>query len=533
MHHLSRLLLSLLLLFSAVPALAQGAGWTISEIKGRVVVIDSRGERPASAGQALVPGATVRTQARASAVLVRGREFVTLRQNAQVRIPEAARSRSIVQIIQDYGSALFNIGKQADPPFGVETPYLAAVVKGTTFIIAVGEDGATLQVTEGAVEAATPDGGARELVLPGAVAMVAANDTMRLVIEGEGRRVIDSPARPAGGPAAAAPAPGAAPIRGAGPAAERTGRRIAEPIAGTPGDLRGFTGGFVSGEVAVIAATVVADNTARRSDPPFSGGGNGNGNGGGNGAGQDQGNGGGAGDGNGGDQGNGAGNGQGGNGGNGGDGAGNGNGGNGSGQGNGQDGNGNAGNGNGGNGQGNGSDGNGGGQGNGNGNGNGNGGGNNGSGGNGNGDAGDDGNGGGDDDGDDDRGNGGNGNAGGNAGGNGNGSGGGSGRGDPDDGDDGSDDGDDGSDDGDDGSDDSNGRGGKGDDGADGQRGMDAGPALRQRIGGANVVGDGPAAPQNRADVPAGRLIDRAYGAAGRDLPRAMADRAAPFADPL
>lgn len=500
MHHLSRLLLSLLLLFSAVPALAQGAGWTISEIKGRVVVIDNRGERPASAGQALVPGATVRTQARASAVLVRGREFVTLRQNAQVRIPEAARSRSIVQIIQDYGSALFNIGKQADPHFGVETPYLAAVVKGTTFIIAVGEDGATLQVTEGAVEAATPDGGARELVLPGAVAMVAANDTMRLVIEGEGRRVIDSPARPAGAPAAAAPAPGAAPMRGAGPAAERTGRRIAEPIAGTPGDLRGFTGGFVSGEVAVIAATVVADNTARRSDPPFSGGGNGNG--GGNGGGQDQGNGGGAGGGNGGDQGNGAGNGQGGNGGNGGDGAGNGNGGNGSGQGNGQNGNGNGGNGNG----------------NGNGGGGNNGGGNNGSGGNGNGDAGagDDGNGGGDDDGDDDRGNEGNGNAGGNAGGNGNGSGGGSGRGDPDDGDDGSDDG--------------NGRGGKGDDGADGQRGMDAGPALRQRIGGANVVGDGPAAPQNRADVPAGRLIDRA---AGRDLPRAMADRAAPFADPL
>ena len=207
MQTLSRLLLPLiLLLFSGTPALAQNGAWTISETKGTVTVIDTRGQRPATAGLQLAAGATVRTQAKSSAVLVRGREFVTLRQNAQIRIPEAARSRSIMQIIQDYGSAMFNIGKQADPHFGVETPYLAAVVKGTTFIITVGSDGATLQVTEGAVEAATRDGGARELVLPGAVAMVAAGDPMRLVIEGETRKVIDSPARPAGGAASAAPA---------------------------------------------------------------------------------------------------------------------------------------------------------------------------------------------------------------------------------------------------------------------------------------------------------------------------------------
>lgn len=109
----------------------------------------------------------MRTQARSSAVLVREREFVTLRQNAQIRILEAERSRSVMQIIKDYGSALFNIGKQPNPHFGVETPYLAAVVKGTTFIITVGNDGATLQVTEGAVEASTRDGGARELILRG------------------------------------------------------------------------------------------------------------------------------------------------------------------------------------------------------------------------------------------------------------------------------------------------------------------------------------------------------------------------------
>ena len=212
MRNLSRLLMPLLLLLlGGAPALAQTADWTISEAKGTVLVIDSRGEHAATTGQVVTAGAMVRTKAQSAAVLVRGREFVTLRQNAQIRIPEAVREKSIVQIIQDYGSALFKIGKQAEPHFGVDTPYLAAVVKGTTFIIAVDAEGATLQVTEGAVEASTPDGGARDLILPGAVAMVAAGDPLRLVVEGEGRRVIDSPARPASGPAPASPAGPAGP----------------------------------------------------------------------------------------------------------------------------------------------------------------------------------------------------------------------------------------------------------------------------------------------------------------------------------
>ena len=40
----------LLLLFSGVPALAQGAAWTVSEAKGVVTVIDSQGSRPARVG---------------------------------------------------------------------------------------------------------------------------------------------------------------------------------------------------------------------------------------------------------------------------------------------------------------------------------------------------------------------------------------------------------------------------------------------------------------------------------------------------
>jgi len=296
MRIMQRLLLPLvLLLFGGMPALAQGAAWTVSEAKGVVTVIDAQGTRPASVGTRLAPGATVRTAARASAVLVRGKEFVTMRQNAQLRIAPAQRERGIVQILQDYGSALFNIGKQPNPHFGVETPYLAAVVKGTTFVITVTDEGASLQVTEGAVETSTLDGGAVELIRPGDVAMIAAADPLRMVIEGEGRKVMDSPARAAAPPAAApSPAPtpsGPAPAPAAPPAAPAlrpaafdpaasvpdTSPRIDQAIVSTPQDLGQVSNGFASGEVVVLAAVVVAETVREEGG---AGGGPGSGNGG-------------------------------------------------------------------------------------------------------------------------------------------------------------------------------------------------------------------------------------------------------------
>ena len=172
MRSLIALLAPIFMLLSGSPAFAQEGPWRISEASGTVTIVGDDGNRAAREGATVQAGEHVRTAARSSAVLVRGREFVTVRQNSSLQIPAPQRERSVFQIIQDYGSALFNIGRQPDPHFGVETPYMAAVVKGTVFTITVSEEGSTLQVTEGAVETSTLDGGASELILPGVVAMI-------------------------------------------------------------------------------------------------------------------------------------------------------------------------------------------------------------------------------------------------------------------------------------------------------------------------------------------------------------------------
>ncbi|HEX8414831.1 MAG TPA: FecR family protein, partial [Sphingomicrobium sp.] len=171
---LSRFAIATTLLATASPVLAGTGPWTVSEAAGKVTVTDVSGTKPVARGMVIPAGATLTTGPGGRAVMVRGPEFVTVSANSRLRVAEAAQQTGLVQILQDWGNAMFRIDKQKNPHFAVKTPYLAAVVKGTTFSITVSREGASMQVVEGAVEVSTGDGGARDLIRPGSVAMVAA-----------------------------------------------------------------------------------------------------------------------------------------------------------------------------------------------------------------------------------------------------------------------------------------------------------------------------------------------------------------------
>ena len=194
---LTRSVTAALLICASSQAIAQSSGWMVSEVSGPVFV-DRDGKRVAARRGATVEvGDTIATGARARAVLVHQNDFVTVASNSRVRIPKESKNSSITQFFQEIGNAIFRVEKKGTPHFKVDTPYLAAVVKGTTFSVTVGAEGSSLQVTEGLVEVSTLDGGARDLVRPGDVAMISAGDKYRLSISGDQSIVIDSPARPA------------------------------------------------------------------------------------------------------------------------------------------------------------------------------------------------------------------------------------------------------------------------------------------------------------------------------------------------
>ncbi|MEW9856958.1 FecR domain-containing protein [Novosphingobium sp. M1R2S20] len=182
-------------LLTSTSAFAQSGSWTISEASGRVILREGQAERSLSRGATVPAGGTVVTGPSSRAVMVRGEDFVTMSANTRIRVPEAAQATGLFQLIEEWGSAVFKVKHSPKPRFGVQTPYLAAVVKGTTFSINVSNEGASLQVVEGAVGVATSDGGANELIRPGMVAVVAASDQFRLNVQGQSARTIDSPQR--------------------------------------------------------------------------------------------------------------------------------------------------------------------------------------------------------------------------------------------------------------------------------------------------------------------------------------------------
>jgi hypothetical protein len=277
-----KIIIGLSPLFLALPSISLAAPpqWQVSEASGEVRLTQNGQSRAAVRGALLASGATITTGAKARAVIVRGEEFVVISPGTQLRVPAAESPNTVMQMIEDFGTAVFKIKKKSTPHFGVQTPYLAAVVKGTTFTVTIGPEGGSVQVTEGAVEVSTLDGGAADLVEPGGIASVGASDLYQLTVDGDASKIIrsenapsnavvtSSNALPAPGAPATSMAPGSTPSAFAGPAMQPV--MIGAAIAENPQSLGAVTDGLVEGDVAIeLAAVAVHDVRApdARLDP--------------------------------------------------------------------------------------------------------------------------------------------------------------------------------------------------------------------------------------------------------------------------
>jgi hypothetical protein len=180
---LVRFLLALMLLWSQ-PAFAQAPAWVVSDAGGAATLHRNGNAQPLRRGLQLQPGDTIATGPRGRASLGRGREFIIVSPGTRLTIPAAAQQdRGVTQIIQHIGRAMFNIQRRSTPHFGVRTPHLATVVRGTVFTITVDEGGCRVSVSEGRVEVATHDGRARELVGPGMQATAPAHDHSTIILD--------------------------------------------------------------------------------------------------------------------------------------------------------------------------------------------------------------------------------------------------------------------------------------------------------------------------------------------------------------
>ena len=186
-----RLLLAIGIVFAGGLAQAQQSGWTVAKISGDVW-ISSGGVQKASLGGGSVvqAGDDLRTGRNGRVLLTRGEESILIAPNSALAIPQSTRDGLSTTITQRAGSALFEVEKRNVQHFSVETPNLAAVVKGTQFRVTVTRAGSNVQVTRGAVQVADFKTGQYAVVLPGQAARVSTSGHGGLQLSGPGAKNI-------------------------------------------------------------------------------------------------------------------------------------------------------------------------------------------------------------------------------------------------------------------------------------------------------------------------------------------------------
>ena len=140
-------------LLACSPALADD--WTVVKLRGGVQQLIDTNWTDLKRGDVVPDDRTVRTLADGHVDLQRAAEIVTLGASTQVQIHDKTDTR-YTTVQQDFGTVEIEAEVENVQHFAVETKFLAAVVKGTHFIVTANDLGASVTVDRGfvAVESA-------------------------------------------------------------------------------------------------------------------------------------------------------------------------------------------------------------------------------------------------------------------------------------------------------------------------------------------------------------------------------------------
>lgn len=146
-------LLTLLLIpLSAGLTKAFAAEWVITRISGTVyLVAPGIQAHRARKGMALHKGHTIATRKGARAVLQRGNDSIAVGPNTEFALSQYRSNDSQTTLLQRKGTIDVDVETRGRPFFRVETPYLAAVVKGTRFSVTVTGNESQVSVQRGVV----------------------------------------------------------------------------------------------------------------------------------------------------------------------------------------------------------------------------------------------------------------------------------------------------------------------------------------------------------------------------------------------
>ena len=134
----------------ATPAFADD--WQAAKLRGIVLQLVDNQWQPLQRGDIVSDTRVIRTTVSGHAEFTRGGETIDLEPNTQIQIfDKAHHQKPFTTVVQQFGTVSVEAQVQNVQHFAVETPYLAAVVKGTRFVVTANKTGGSVAVNRGHV----------------------------------------------------------------------------------------------------------------------------------------------------------------------------------------------------------------------------------------------------------------------------------------------------------------------------------------------------------------------------------------------
>ncbi|MGH6933046.1 MAG: FecR domain-containing protein, partial [Dongiaceae bacterium] len=163
----------------------QAAGWRVDGLSGQVQ--SRRGDepfRPLTVGNMVPVGSDLRTGAASVIFLSRAGNRLVIQASTELRIAEPEPGGLLDHFIQSIGDVFYDVEPRESRSFGVNTPFLAAVVKGTRFQVSVAVGTSSVRVDEGRVLVESADHASSVMVEAGHVASAEPSRTRGLRLSG-------------------------------------------------------------------------------------------------------------------------------------------------------------------------------------------------------------------------------------------------------------------------------------------------------------------------------------------------------------
>jgi hypothetical protein len=169
--------------------------WTAQKLRGTVLELVNGAWQKIERGAVVPESHVVRTMGNARVVFVRGSETVELGPDTQVAFYQRDSDR-FTTVQQYFGEVTVEADVEKVKHFAVQTPHLAAVVKGTVFVVRSDDKGASVEVKRGAVAVHSSESHESVTVLAGQQVESSSDGTLDVSGEGTLPVVVDQAGKP-------------------------------------------------------------------------------------------------------------------------------------------------------------------------------------------------------------------------------------------------------------------------------------------------------------------------------------------------